>query len=518
MTVTTTSTGAALQDLPARVLEAQALTKSYGGVLALARVDFDILAGEVHAVVGENGAGKSTLIKCLSGAVTADSGRISVGGKPVADWSPATALAAGVAVVHQELSLFPSLTVAENVLGARGGGTPVVRWNRMLGRAREVLAAVDLDVDPRSRLEQLPIGQQQMVEIARAMTSGARVIILDEPTSSLSPAEVELLFTFVHRLTAQGVAIVLITHFLEDVTAHADRVTVLRNGRLVQTTRRSEVTTHDLVSAMIGDAGSVLQSTYEGDAVELPPSSDAKVVLELRNVVGEPAVADMSLEVHEGEVLGVYGDLAAGHIETAQLIFGASGRPDSGRIVVDGCEVRFRSTKDARKAGIGYIPADRREALALDQPIGWNATLAHLHRISGFILSASAEREHLDKWTRELRIRGVHPHNAVGALSGGNQQKVLFARWLEFPPKVLVLVEPTRGMDVGAKSDVVRIVKETAGKGVAVLVISTEPETVLTFSDRVLVAHRGRIVAEFEGTHVSKNGLMAAAHHHLEIA
>jgi ribose transport system ATP-binding protein len=493
------------------------MTKSYGGVLALDSVDFDLIPGEVHAVIGENGAGKSTLIKCLSGAVVPDSGTVQVNGEPLAAWSPNTALAAGVAVVHQELSLFPALTVAENVLGARGGGT-VVRWGPMFARARRLLETVDLDVDPRSRLEQLSIGQQQMVEIARAMSSGARVIILDEPTSSLSPHEVARLFSFVHRLSSTGVAFVLITHFLEDVMAHADRVTVLRNGRLVQTSARADVTTHALVAAMIGDTDTVLQATYEGNQVELPPRPLSPVKLELRDVVKVPAVAGLSLEVHEGEVLGVYGDLAAGHIEAAALTFGAAGRTDSGQILVDGRETTFRSTTDAARAGVGYIPADRREALALDQPIAWNGTLAHLHRLTGFFLSRSAERAHVAKWTDHLNIRGVGPHKTVGALSGGNQQKVLFARWLEFPPKVLVLVEPTRGMDVGAKSDVVRIVRETASKGVAVLVISTEPETVLTFSDRVLVAHRGRIVADFEGTHVSKNELMAAAHQELERA
>jgi|EndMetStandDraft_8_1072994.scaffolds.fasta_scaffold04099_5 ribose transport system ATP-binding protein len=493
------------------VLVARGMTKLYGGVLALHDVDFDLRAGEVHAVVGENGAGKSTLIKCLSGGVRPDGGTIRIGDEEVTSLSPTSAQGAGVAVVHQELSLFPALTVAENVLGARGTGGPLVNWRRTRRTAAETLARVGLDLDPRARLDQLPIGQQQLVEIARALFSGARVIILDEPTSSLSPDEVELLFGFVHELAGQGVAFVLITHFLEDVMAHADRVTVLRNGSLVTCVERASVSKHDLVEAMIGDSSSVLQATYEGLRVTLPPTSEEPAALTLRGIVLPPAVVDMSFEVRRGEVVGIYGDLAAGHAEAAEFVFGGR-KASRGELLIDGVSTVLTSTTKARAHGVAFIPADRREALALEQPISWNSSLAHLHKLTGFFLRSRHERAHLAKWTEVLRIRGVQPHKTAGALSGGNQQKVLFARWLEYPPKVMVVVEPTRGMDVGAKSDVVRIVREAARQGTAVLLVSSEPETVLTFADRILVAHRGRIVREFTDTQVSKNELMAAGH------
>jgi ribose transport system ATP-binding protein len=386
-----------------------------------------------------------------------------------------------------------------------------MNWRRTRRVAAETLARVGLDLDPRARLDQLPIGQQQLVEIARALFSGASVIILDEPTSSLSPDEVALLFRFVHELAGQGVAFVLITHFLEDVMAHADRVTVLRNGCLVTCVDRKSVTKHELVEAMIGDSSSVLQATYEGLRVTLPPASQEPAALTLRDIVLPPSVTGMSFEVRRGEVVGIYGDLAAGHAEAAGFVFGG-GRPASGELLLDGVSTVLTSTTKARAHGIAFIPADRREALALEQPISWNTSLAYLHRITGFFMRSGDERAHLARWTETLRIRGVQPHKTAGALSGGNQQKVLFARWLEYPPKVMVVVEPTRGMDVGAKSDVVRIVRDVARQGTAVLLISSEPETVLTFSDRILVAHRGRIVREFANTQVSKNELMAAGH------
>ncbi|MEV7966608.1 sugar ABC transporter ATP-binding protein [Sphaerisporangium sp. NPDC088356] len=479
---------------------------------ALTEVDFDLCAGEVHAIVGENGAGKSTLVKCLTGVEVVDDGDILVDGRVSALLSPAQAREAGVAVVHQELSLFPALSVAENLLGVGGQGGPLVSWSRLFREASTLLRRVGLDLDPRARLDQLPIGHQQLIEISRALFSGARVIVLDEPTSSLSPEEVELLFSFVHDLAKDGVAFVLVTHFLEDVMSHADRITVLRNGRRVAFVATADITKHELVELVVGDASEVLQSTYEGMSVQMLPPSTQPVVLECRLLQLPPTVQQMSLSVRRGEIVGLYGDLASGHTEAAELIFGAAGMPTGGEVLVDGVPLRPGSTTRAKAAGIGFIPADRRDALALDQPIAWNATLAHLHRLAGFILRAGPERAHLDRWTEKLGIRGVTRHKAVGALSGGNQQKVLFARWLEFPPKVLVLVEPTRGMDVGAKSDVARIVAQVAEQGTGVLVVSSEPETTLTFAQRVLVARRGRIVAEFSGVEVSKHDILKAGH------
>lgn len=495
------------------VLGARELTKSYGGSTALRSVDFELVAGEIHAVIGENGAGKSTLIKCLSGAVEADSGVVEIRGEPVSDWSPAAAQRAGVAVVHQELSLFPALTVAENLLGRHISGlSPWVNWSGMFRDASTILAEFGLDVDPRSRVEQLSIGQQQMVEIARALSAGADVVILDEPTSSLGPAEAARLFELVHRAASRGTSFVLITHFLEDVMAHSDRITVLRNGMFVGRMSTSDVVVHDLVQAMIGDTSDVIQATYEGAAVALPGPSQEPVILSVQSIAKAPTILDMSFEIRAGEVVGIFGDLAAGHMDVAEMLFGASAQPSKGRVFIDGTEVRVRHTSHAKALGIAYIPGDRRDALALDQPIGWNVTLAHLGELTGFFLRRTDEETLLQRWVDKLRIRGVRPHMSVGALSGGNQQKLLLARWLERSPKLLVLVEPTRGMDVGAKSDVVRIVRDAASSGVAVLVISAEPETVLTFADHVFVARRGRIVREFIAERVSKSDLIQASH------
>jgi ribose transport system ATP-binding protein len=263
---------------------------------------------------------------------------------------------------------------------------------------------------------------------------------------------------------------------------------------------------------MIGDASDVLQSTYTGSAVTLPAASDEVDVLEVEHVASQPEIIDMSLTVKRGEVVGIYGDLASGAAELADAIFGMRPLQGPGKITVDGVRLKSGSSTASRAAGVGFIPADRRQALALEQSITWNATLAHLNRMMGFFIKPKTEVRHVEKWTEQLRIRGATPRKAAGALSGGNQQKILFARWLEYPPTVLVLVEPTRGMDVGAKSDVLRIVEKAAREGSGVLIASSEPETVLAFAQRVLVAKRGRIVAEFAGCDVSKQQLMELGH------
>lgn len=494
------------------VLATAGLSKAYGGTRALDGVDFDLRKGEVHAVIGENGAGKSTLINCLTGAVTPDSGTITVNGVQSNGLTPSSSQAAGIAVVRQELSLFPTLTVAENIMGRRASGGAVVSWRRMWRDSRELLLRMGLDIDPKLRLDQLPIGQQQLVEIAKALFSGSSIVFLDEPTSSLGTKETALLFQFVHELAARGVSFVLITHFLDDATAHSNRVTVFRDGRKVTTVQAAEVTKSELVDYMIGDASQVLQSTYAGAGVMLPPTSTAEVVLEISGVSSPPEVVDMSLQIRAGEVVGVYGDLSSGIGELAELVFGDRPKPTRGSMVLAGRRLKGGSTPKARAAGVGFIPADRRQALALEQSITWNATLAHLGQMMGFIIRPKVEQRHVAKWTERLHIRGATPRKAAGALSGGNQQKVLFARWLEYPPRVLVLVEPTRGMDVGAKSDVLRIVEQVAQEGTAVLVASSEPETVLAFAQRVLVAKRGRIVAEFSDGEVTKRELLERGH------
>lgn len=487
------------------------LHKTYGGVRALDGVDFDVRLGEVHAVVGENGAGKSTMIKCLAGAVIPDQGQIQVDGKNVAFHGPAEARGAGVRVVYQELSLFDSLTVTENVLGLAGVDRPWISWSRNRRRAQSLLRDAGLRLDPHVAVSRLTIGQQQMVEIVRELSSGGRVIVLDEPTSSLSPAETKVLFDFMHDLARSGVSFVLITHFLEDVLQHADRVTVLRNGQRVDTLAIKDVTKHRLVELMIGDQSRVLTSTYEEGVVALRRKPNTPVVFALDGVVAPPRVKEFSLELHEGEVLGVYGDLASGHEILGDIASGAI-TPTSGRVLVRGEPARLRSGRDAKAAGIGVITGDRRQGLCLEQSVSKNMTLAVLPTLSRALLRPKHEGTLSQQLIAQLGIAGATPDKAVGALSGGNQQKVLFGRWTLSGPEVLVLVEPTRGMDVGAKSDVIRLIEQLADKGVAILVVSSEPETVLAVAHRVIVAKRGRLAVELADQTVTKSTLMEAVH------
>ncbi len=494
---------------PAASVRLLGITKSFGGVRALDHVDFDIRPGEIHALVGHNGAGKTTLMKCLTGAQQPDEGTLEIDGKIVQFRSPADGIAAGIGVVYQELSLFPALTIGENVLGPRALGSRWIRWNEAYKVAAEHMHAVGLDVDPRLPLSHLSLGQQQMVEIARALFSGAHVIVLDEPTSALGTEECRLLFDTLHSLARKGTSFVLVTHILEEVIGNADRVTILKDGKLVRTQAVGDVTKSQLVDLMMGTEAKVLRSTYEGDAVTLPPASDAETVLEVKGLVAPPMVRGVDVKVRSGEIVGIYGDLGCGHIQLAEAIFGLV--PTTAGAVIMGGDTRVsRSPTHARDSGLGFLPPDRQKALAPDQPIYRNVTLAALHRIQGWLLNSRAEQSITDELIQQLSISNATPGRNVGFLSGGNQQKVLLARWLVRPPRVLVLIEPTRGMDVHAKSEVIRIVQRLQGQGVASLLVSTEPETVLAMAQRVLVMHRGRTVAEYSGCLVDKRMLVEA--------
>jgi ribose transport system ATP-binding protein len=485
------------------------ITKTFGGIRALDHVDFDARAGEIHALVGHNGAGKSTLVKCLTGAHPPDEGEIFVHDRKVAFRSPADASDAGIGVVYQELSLFPSLSVGENVLGRNALGSPWIAWGSVFRVARDHLRAVGLEVDPRTPLSHLPLGEQQLVEIARALFSGADVIVLDEPTSALSPAERDLLFATLHRLKAEGRSFILVTHILEEVIGNADRVTVLRNGRRVTTRDARTTTKGELVDLMLGTEAQVLRATYEGDIVTLPPASTDPAILEIRDLETHPAVRGVSLDVRRGEIVGIYGDLGSGGFDLAATVFGLI-PPAHGTIAIDGDTTATRTPTRARDSGVAYLSEDRRRALALSQSVSRNVTLAALHRIERFFLDPARENRLTSGLIDELRIANATPQRDVGALSGGNQQKVVLARWLVQPPRVICLVEPTRGMDVGAKSEVIRIVQKLKKQDVAVLVVSTEPETVLAMAERVLVMHRGRITAEYSDCRVDKRTLVEA--------
>jgi len=485
------------------------VSKAFGGIHALRDVDFSLLEGEVHGLVGENGAGKSTMMKLIAGVYHGFEGEMRVNGEAVHLRSPRDALAAGIGMVHQELSIVPDLTVAENVfLGAQpvvAGG--VIDWARMKREAKTQLATLGLDIDPSTRMGSLPVGIQQLIELSRVLFSGARIIILDEPTSALSPPEVQRLFAALRRLKDQGRTIVFISHFLDDVLEISDRVTVFRNGRKVITEQTAALTKDSVIAHMIGRGSADM---HMGESAELSGDDSRPIVLDADRLSDGNMVRDVSLKLRAGEITGVYGFMGCGQIELARALFG-KGSLAGGTISLDGRPVRFRSTAAARRAGIAFLPESRGMMLFRTEQVYKNVSIAILDRIHRVLLKPRRERAITEDHIKDLQIRPPRPDIALGNLSGGNQQKVALAKWLTYLPKVLILSEPTRGMDVGAKEDVIRIVKSLRDKGVAVLVLSTEPETILTLADRVTVLKRGVVAKEFTSGRIEKADLLDAA-------
>ena len=500
---------AASGDVPAR-LAMSGISKSFGGVAALRDVDFVLRAGEIHGLVGENGAGKSTLMKIIAGVHTQYQGRMTLDGHPVHFRSTRDALAAGIGMVHQELTVIPDLTVAENVyLGQQPTRGGIVDWRAMFEGAREHLASLGIDVDPRARMGSLAIGLQQLIELARVLFSGARIVILDEPTSALSPPEVQRLFEVLRGVRASGRSIVFISHFLDDVLAVSDTVTIFRNGSRIVTQAAVGVDKAWLIERMIGRGHEELEESYTG-SIALDSKPQAPVVMAVRGLGAGRAFDDVSLDIRAGEVLGIYGFMGCGVIELARTLFGKL-RPRTGTLAIDGKTVRLANTAAARRAGIAFVPESRRSMLFYREPVYKNMSIAVLGRIAQLWLRPSVERDIAKRHAQALSIRPPTVDTLLQSLSGGNQQKVALAKWLTWPPRVLVLSEPTRGMDVGAKDDVVGIVRGLRDKGLAVVVMSTEPETVLSLADRIVVMKKGRIVREFAGEAVSKDRLLEAA-------
>jgi ribose transport system ATP-binding protein len=491
-------------------LEMTGISKSFGGVAALREVDFTLREGEIHGLVGENGAGKSTLMKIIAGVHTGYDGEMLLDGKPVHFRSTRDALAAGIGMVHQELSVVPDLSVAENVfLGTQPTKAGIVDWRGMTESARVQLADLGIDVDPRTRMGSLPIGLQQLIELARVLFSGASIIILDEPTSALSPPEVRRLFDVLRRLKQRGRSLIFISHFLDDILSVSDTVTIFRNGRRIETASTQGIDKGWVIHRMIGLGHDDLEESYTG-AIELQSRPGAPVILSARSLDHGRAFTDVSFDVRAGEVLGIYGFMGCGQIELARTLFGKL-RPRRGSISVDGIEQRLRNTADAEAAGIAFVPESRRSMLFYHEPLYKNASISILDKISRIWLDPQAERRIMAGHVKSLNIRPPNVDALLGSLSGGNQQKVALAKWLTYPPKVLVLSEPTRGMDVGAKDDVVKIVRGLRDRNIGVVVVSTEPETVLSLADRILVMKKGRLVKEFTGGTVSKDQLLDAA-------
>jgi ribose transport system ATP-binding protein len=493
------------------MLQLTHISKNFGGVTALRDVAFALMPGEIHGLVGENGAGKSTLMKIIAGVHHDYEGTLTLDGTVRHFASTRDARAAGIGMVHQELSSVRTLTVAENVYLGAQPVTPFgsIDWGAMQRGAQEHLARLGIDVDPRAELSTVSLGLQQLVEVARVLFSGARIIILDEPTSALSPPEVERLFSVLRRLRDAGHSLIFISHFLDDVLAICDRVTVFRNSRAVATANTADISKAWLIENMIGVGHDALEESYTEDR-QLPPVPRTPIVLEATDLTLAGAFRSVSLTVHAGEVLGVYGFMGSGQLELVHSLVGKL-PADSGRVALDGRLVRLRSTTQARRAGIALVPESRRSMLFSEEPVFKNVTISMLRRIGALLLHPAAERAIAQRQAKQLAIRPSNVDLALRTLSGGNQQKVALARWLTQLPRVLLLSEPTRGMDVGAKDDVTKIVRGLREQGIGIVVASTEPETILSLADRIMVMRKGSLVYEFAAEVVSKDRLLAVA-------
>src|SRR5215210_5308619 len=496
---------ATVAEAPA-IFRLQNVTKHFGGVTAVEDVDFDLRPGEAHALVGENGAGKSTLMKMVHGLYAPDEGTLEVGGEAVEFSSPRDAEAAGIAMIPQELDLFPELSVTENLFVGRH--RPRTRWGTldratMRAEARERLRSLGVDLDVTTTVKGLSAANQQIVAIARALVGEARAVVMDEPTASLTEREVQQLFRIISELTSGGVGVVYISHRLDEIFAISDRITVLRDGHHITTAPTDELDAEELVRLMVGRPLNELFTRS--------PHSPGEVALEVRGLGRAGEFEGVDLVVRRSEIVGLSGLVGAGRSEVAQCIFGIR-PPEAGEIRVDGEDVRIHSPQAAMERGIFYVPEERRsQGLILPFSIKNNITLSILDRISRFGFVPRAERQTADRFAKDLSIRGAQLSDPVSRLSGGNQQKVVLAKSLAREPSILLLDEPTRGIDVGAKSEIYRLIDDLAKEGKAILLISSELEEVLSMSDRIVVMREGRVTGEFKREVATQENVMTAA-------
>lgn len=488
------------------ILQMRGIVKAFPGVQALAGVHFDVLPGEVHALIGENGAGKSTLIRILGGVDQPDGGEIILRGQPVSIPTPRRARELGIAIIHQELNQVGPLSVAENLFmgDEPRRGRWFVDWGAMRARAGALLADLGVRVDPRVRVDLLSIAERQTVEIARALSLKADLLVMDEPTAALTLEEVERLFTIIGDLRARGVSVIYISHRLEEIFRIADRVTVLRDGHYVGTYPVGAIDADRLIQLMVGRT---LTEKFPKEPVAPGPP-----LLEVRGLSVQGLFRDVSFAVRAGEILGIAGLVGSGKIEVAHAVFGMLPL-DGGEVRVEGHRVAIRSPADAIALGIGLVPEDRKTlGLVLGMSIRDNVTLPSIERLSAAgLVRKDEERALVDGAMRRLDIRARGRDQIVRSLSGGNQQKVVVAKWLQAGAKVLLLCEPTRGIDVGAKVEMYRLMVELAHAGVAVVMISSELPEVLGMSDRILVMHEGRVTAEFAHDEATQEKVMASA-------
>ncbi|MFU8852058.1 sugar ABC transporter ATP-binding protein [Micromonospora sp. SL1-18] len=488
------------------VLTLEGVDKSFGAVAALRDVRLELYAGEAHALVGENGAGKSTLVKVLAGVHAPDAGNVLLDGKPVAFGSPADARAAGIAVIYQEPTLFPDLSVAENIFMGRQPlkGLRRINGSAMRERTNELFARLGVRIDPDRPARGLSIADQQLVEIAKALSFDARVLVMDEPTAALSGVEVERLFAVARSLQDNGAAVLFISHRFDEVFALCQRVTVMRDGRWIATDETGNLTVDGVVRTMVGRDISAL---FPKVATE-----PGEVRLEVNGLTRHGYFDDVSFTVRGGEIVALAGLVGAGRSEVARAIFGVD-RYDAGEVRVDGRRLRPGDPPAAISTGLALVPEDRRQqGLVMELSIERNATLPRRWALSKLgLLFGGGERRSAAEWAKRLQVKAARNTDPVSTLSGGNQQKVVLAKWLSTEPRVLMIDEPTRGIDVGTKSEVHRLLSQLASEGVAVLMVSSELPEVLGMADRVLVMNEGRLVADLPRDQADEESVMFAA-------
>lgn len=489
------------------ILQMQGISKAYPGVQALSNVDFEVRAGEVHALVGENGAGKSTLMKILAGAETKDAGRILLDGRPVEDLTPQKAMSLGIGIIYQEFNLVPYLSAAENIFLGREPKSRIpgfIDFRRMYAEAQRIVDGLGANFDVRRPVASLSVAQQQMVEIAKATSQKAKVIAMDEPSATLTEHELASLFRLIRSLKESGVGIIYISHRLEEVSEIADRVTVLRDGQLVGTRNVQDVTREEIIRMMVGR-----------ELTEMIPKQPAPIgdeVLRVEGLTRAGVLHNISFSVYRGEVLGIAGLVGAGRTELARAIFGAD-LIDSGSVYLEGRKLSITSPQAAIREGIGLVTEDRKQqGLVLQMAVRENVSLANLRAltVAGFV-NRRREREVALQYVHDLRIRTPGVEQRVRNLSGGNQQKVVLAKWLFTRSKVLLFDEPTRGIDVGSKVEIYQLMNELAARGVAIIMISSELPEILGMSDRILVMHEGRIAGELLREEATQEKIMHLA-------
>ncbi|MCC6441842.1 MAG: sugar ABC transporter ATP-binding protein [Armatimonadetes bacterium] len=492
---------------PTPLLSMQGISRQYPGVQALLDVDFEVAAGEVHALVGENGAGKSTLMKILAGAEDRDSGEIRIDGKQAPIASPQQALHLGIGIIYQEFNLIPYLSVAENIFLGRepAGALPgFVGFARMYREAQEIINGLGVRLDVRAPVHRLPVAGQQMVEIAKAASQQARIIAMDEPSATLTDHELQNLFSLIRSLKSRGVGIIYISHRLEEIFEIADRVTVMRDGRRVGTCPVADLDRDEIIRMMVG------RDLKEKISKKASPAGE--ILLEARNLTRRGSLENIDLTLRRGEVVGLAGLVGAGRTELARALFGADPF-DSGEIRLEGRRVRFRSPQDAIRHGIGLVTEDRKAlGLILGMTVRENITLANLGALSAFdFINARQEKETAHRLIRDLAIKTPSPEQEAQNLSGGNQQKVVLAKWLFTESRALIFDEPTRGIDVGSKVEIYRLMNRLVESGVGILMISSELPEILGMSDRILVMRQGRIAGELSREEATQEKIMRLA-------